>query len=85
MIKPVRENIGAAFFQGTYLLYRKMYATGILVIVLEEIICILLALLININSVLAFVMVAVIVVLYFVGIWDLDFIHYIKAILRINI
>ena len=60
-------NIGAAFFQGIYLLYRKMYATGILVIVLEEIICVLLALLININSVLAFVMVAVMVVLYFVG------------------
>ena len=60
-------SLGAAFFQGIYLLYRKMYGTGILVIILEEIVCILLSLLLNINKILALIMFVFIMVLYFVG------------------
>ena len=60
-------SLGAAFFQGIYLLYKKMYGTGILVIILEEIVCILLSLLLNINKILALLMFVFIMVLYFVG------------------
>ena len=60
-------SLGAAFFQGIYLLYKKMYGTGILVIILEEIVCILLSLLLNINKILALIMFVFIMVLYFVG------------------
>ena len=60
-------SLGAAFFQGIYLLYKKMYGTGILVIILEEIVYILLSLLLNINKILALIMFVFIMVLYFVG------------------
>ena len=60
-------NWCAAFFQGYYMLYRKMYLTGALVILFEDVVCMLISLLISANPMIAAISMLLFTVLCFVG------------------